>query len=140
MALTRAGNTRRMGTTPIPDTLEVPVKANHRIYKGGLVVRLAADGLAESGAAGTTFKTVGVAEDEANNLGGAAGAIRVRCRRGVFRFKNSSAGDLIVQADFLKDCFVVDDETVAKTNGGSTRSVAGRVMGVDAAGVWVEIL
>jgi hypothetical protein len=140
MPLTRARNTKRMGPTPIVDTLEVPVKANHRIFKGALVVRLAADGLAESGAAGTTFRALGIAEDEANNLGGAAGAIRVRVRRGTFHFKNSAAGDQIVQADFYKDCFIVDDETVAKTNGSTTRSIAGRVMGIDASGVFVEIL
>jgi hypothetical protein len=34
--------------------------------------------------------------------------------------------------------FIVDDETVAKTNGSSTRSVAGICRGVDAQGVWVE--
>jgi hypothetical protein len=34
---------------------------------------------------------------------------------------------------------VVDDQTVAKTNGSSTRSVAGIVRQVDSDGVWVEI-
>jgi hypothetical protein len=31
----------------------------------------------------------------------------------------------------------VDDETVAATNGGSTRSAAGTVVGIDDDGVWV---
>jgi hypothetical protein len=33
---------------------------------------------------------------------------------------------------------VVDDQTVAKTNGSSSRSVAGIIRDVDADGVWVE--
>jgi hypothetical protein len=32
----------------------------------------------------------------------------------------------------------VDDQTVAKTDGSTTRSVAGIVRGVDTDGVWVE--
>ena len=36
------------------------------------------------------------------------------------------------------DCYIVDDQTVAKTNGGATRCVAGKVWDVDAEGVWVE--
>ena len=140
MALSAERNTRRQGVSPILDTLEPPMKANHKIWKGALVVRLASTGLAESGAAGTTFKAVGVAEETVDNLGGAASAKTVRCRRGVFKFKNSASADEIVQADFLKDCFIVDDETVAKTNGSSTRSIAGLVMGVDTDGVWVQIL
>lgn len=37
------------------------------------------------------------------------------------------------------DCFIVDDQTVAKTNGTNTRSRAGIVAAVDADGVWVQI-
>ena len=37
------------------------------------------------------------------------------------------------------DCYIVDDQTVAKTNGTNTRSVAGKIIAVDADGVWVKI-
>jgi hypothetical protein len=37
------------------------------------------------------------------------------------------------------DCYIVDDQTVAKTNGTATRSIAGKIRAVDAQGVWVEI-
>ena len=40
--------------------------------------------------------------------------------------------------DIGKDCFIVDDQTVAKTNGANTRSRAGKVFDVDADGVWVD--
>ena len=34
--------------------------------------------------------------------------------------------------------YIVDDETVAKTDGTATRSAAGKVVGLDSDGVWVE--
>jgi len=37
-----------------------------------------------------------------------------------------------------KTCYIVDDETVAKTNGTNTRSAAGTVVGVESDGVWVQ--
>ena len=54
------------------------------------------------------------------------------------QFANSAATDAITLADIGKDCFIVDDQTVAKTDGSGTRSRAGRVFDVDADGVWVE--
>ncbi len=113
-----------------------PVAAGVRIFQGALVAASTL-GLAQPGATATTLTGAGRAEEEADNTAGAAGAINVTVRRGVFQFKNL-AGDPVVQADINKDCFIVDDETVAKTSGGATRSVAGKVRGVDAGGVWVE--
>ena len=49
-----------------------------------------------------------------------------------------TAADAITLADIGKDCFIVDDQTVAKTDGAGTRSRAGRVFDVDADGVWVD--
>lgn len=113
-----------------------PVAANVKIYKGSLVAYSAA-GLLQPGATATTLIAAGRAEETVDNTGGAASALNCTFRRGVFQFKNL-AGDPVVQADIGKDCFIVDDETVAKTNGTNTRSVAGKVRGVDSAGVWVE--
>jgi hypothetical protein len=84
------------------------------------------------------LKAIGRFEARANNLGGANGTIIGKVKRGIFRFANSSAGDLISNADVEADCFIVDDQTVAKTNGSGTRSVAGKVHMVDAQGVWVR--
>ena len=70
---------------------------------------------------------------------GAAGAASVEYRIGLFLFANSSAGDLITIADIGKACFIVDDQTVAKTDGTGTRSRAGIVDGIEASGgVWVR--
>jgi hypothetical protein len=55
----------------------------------------------------------------------------------VFRWENSANADLITQAEVGTDCYIVDDQTVAKTSATNTRSKAGRVVSVDDAGVWV---
>ena len=53
-------------------------------------------------------------------------------------FANSAAADAITLADIGADCYIVDDQTVAKTSATNTRSVAGKVFDVDAEGVWVD--
>ncbi|OYZ03493.1 MAG: hypothetical protein B7Y42_00510 [Polaromonas sp. 28-63-22] len=115
-----------------------PVKGAVKLFAGSLVC-LDATGFAVKGAASTTLKAVGRAEEQVDNTAGADGALRVPVATGIFRFANSAAGDLIALADVDSVCFVVDDQTVAKTNGAGTRSQAGIVRDVDAGGVWVEI-
>lgn len=109
----------------------LPVAAAKTIYAGSLVARDAA-GRATPGAAATTIRGIGRARALADNAGGGAGAISVEVERGIFYFKNSAAGDAITNADIGSDCYIVDDETVAKTDGTGTRSVAGKVYFVDA--------
>jgi len=132
-ALTQDRNTRRSDGKQI----EPPVAASTRIW-GGAITCVNAAGYAVPGATSTTLKAVGVSEHRADNSGGVAGAIRVRCRKGPHRFANSAAADAITLADVGNDCFIVDDQTVAKTNGSNTRSVAGKIFDVDADGVWVD--
>ncbi len=133
MALTKNNNTpERDGKT-----IALGVAANVKIYAGALVA-LTAAGLATPGAVATTLKGVGRAKDLADNTGGAAGAIKVEVEKGVFRFNNSAAGDAITAADIGGSAYIVDDETVAKTSGTNTRSIAGTIFDVDAQGVWVR--
>lgn len=133
VALTAERNTR-MRTGDI--RLE-PVAAAVKIWNGSLVMRNAA-GLLTKGATATGCIGVGRAEKTVDNSAGAAGAASVEYRTGIFLFANSAAGDLIVAADIGKPCFIVDDQTVAKTDGTASRSRAGIVDGVDAIGVWVR--
>jgi hypothetical protein len=60
---------------------------------------------------------VGRAETTVDNTAGAAGALSLEYQRGLFLFANSTAADLITIADVGKACFIVDDQTVAKTDG-----------------------
>jgi hypothetical protein len=113
------------------------VGANVKIFGGSIVVANAT-GFAVPGTTSTTVTYLGRAEESVNNVGGVDGARFVMVRRKkAFKFSNHAA-DLITQADVGKNCFIVDDQTVAKTNGGNTRSIAGQVLGVDPDGVWIE--
>jgi len=117
--------------------LVLPVAEDTRIYAGALVA-VNATGYAVPGATATDLKAAGRAEEQLDNLGGAAGAKSIKVRRGVFQFKNDAV-DPVGAAHVLDDCYIVDDETVAATDGTSSRSAAGKVLGIDPSGVWVEI-
>jgi hypothetical protein len=118
--------------------LSLPVAAAIRIYAGALVC-VNTSNVAVNGTVSTTLKAAGVAKEQVDNTNGAAGDLRIEVERGVFQFANSTSGDLIVLQDIGSTCFIVDNQTVAKTNGTGTRSAAGIVRDVDASGVWVEI-
>lgn len=116
--------------------LGLPAAAAKKFYAGALVMR-DASGNATPGAAATGCLGAGRCEEAVDNSAGSAGDKTVRIRAGTFRWANSTAGDAIARADIGADCYIVDDQTVAKTNGTNTRSVAGKVFDVDALGVWV---
>lgn len=118
--------------------LSLPVAANAVIWAGALVC-VNASGFAVKGATSTTLKSAGVAQQRVDNTGGADGAVTIEVDRGdVHLMANSASTDLIGRADIGNTCFIVDDQTVAKTNGTNTRSAAGKVVDVDASGVWVQ--
>lgn len=134
VALTAGRNTKEA----TPDIIEVGVAAAALIHAGGLTC-LNAAGFATKGVVSTTLKQMGRAEEAVDNTAGANGAKTLRIRTGLFVWANSAAGDLITVADIGADCFIVDDQTVAKTNGAATRSRAGKVVFVDAGGVTVQM-
>ena len=131
-ALTQDRNTpRRTG-----DLLSMGMAANAKIFTGSLVARNAT-GYATPGAVATTLLGMGRASEQVDNTGGADGDKSIEVEKGIFKFANEGT-DLVTVADIGNDCYIVDDQTVAKTNGTGTRSVAGKVFGVDADGVWVK--
>lgn len=133
MSLTRDRNTPQQ----CGHSILHPVAANKKIYVGSLVV-LNASGYAEPGSTASTLTAVGRAEDYVDNSLGANGALSILVTRGVFRFANTGA-DAVTRTEIGKSCYVVNDYSVAKTNGGNTRSIAGKVIDVTSEGVWVEI-
>jgi hypothetical protein len=135
MALTDVRATKRLVGEPIPPLQDQPVKANTKIWQGSQIVLDA--GYACPGRAATGLIALGMATETIDNTGGAAGAKRVPYQPGVSRWGNSGGGDLIAQADAGQLAWIVDDQTVAKTDGGGTRSIAGTIYGVDSGGVYV---
>lgn len=111
--------------------------SNVQVFTGGILMRLA-NGYLTKGATATGSVGVGVSYDDVDNSGGSAGDLRVRYRPGCFRFANSAGADEITIAEIGDVAYIVDDQTVAKTNGSSSRSPAGIIEDLDAQGVWVR--
>lgn len=131
-ALTKDRDTRRRdGVRRTPG-----VAANAVIHAGGIVVRNSGGFAAPAGAALGLY-ALGIAQEPVNNTGGANGAKSIEVDAGTFLVANSAGADEVTAADTGTTCYLVDDQTVAKTDGGGTRSPAGKVFDVVAGGVWV---
>lgn len=133
VALTADRNTARAERGFIKS---LPMAAATKIFAGSMVCRTMT-GAATKGATALSLVTVGRANEQIDNSSGAAGALRIKVEEGIFVWANSSAADQITDADIGNRCFVVDDQTVARTSGSGTRSPAGVVVAVDTTGVWV---
>lgn len=119
------------------DVRELGVKGGSKIYAGAMAA-LDSSGRVVPMSTATTLKGLGRCDRLADNTSGGDGDIKARVRAGIFQFANSADADQITAADIGADCYGVDDQTVAKTSGTNTRSVAGKVFDVDAQGVWVK--
>ena len=130
----------------------LPVEANTNIYLGGIVA-LNAAGNAVPASATTTVanaqRVVGRAEyvkngmpgQNAVNNPGAAGAISITARKGVFLYASDGS---VGAAQLGLNCFALDDNTVTALDRASGASVqqyaaAGQVVAIDPSGqVWVD--
>jgi len=131
MPLTADRNTPMKNT----DIVVIGVGAGLRIFGGAMVV-LNASGFAVPGKPGAGLTYVGRAEELVDNTGGADGAVSVPVRRNrAFKWANDGT---VTQAQMFKPAYIVDDATVAATDSSGTRSAAGRIVGIDSDGVWVE--
>lgn len=133
-ALTKDRMTKEQAGTVFDD----PVAAATQMYAGSLAC-LDASGNLVPGSTATTLTARGCAQQNVDNSSGAAGDLTCRVKTGVYLFANSAAGDEITRAEVGDSCYIVDDQTVAKTDGTGTRSVAGEIINLDTAGVWVKI-
>lgn len=125
--------------TPYMDAeiLTLAVAAGAEIFMGALVCANAA-GYVVPGTEATDLTYLGRADAHIDNTDGADGDVVVPVRYGKgFRFANSGT-DPVGQALLGKPAYIVDDETVAGTDGTGTRSESGIVVGIDDAGVWIK--
>lgn len=125
-------------------SLSVPVAAATTIYQGALVAtQIGGSGYAVNASADRSLRVIGVAAQKVVNTTaegyGSAGDLSVPVLRGVFPFTNSSSTDAISDADIEQPCYVVDNDTVARTSNFGLRPVAGIVSKVEDGKVYVEI-
>ncbi|ACF01859.1 hypothetical protein Rpal_3357 [Rhodopseudomonas palustris TIE-1] len=131
-ALTADRNTPRLEG----EMKQGPVAAAVKIFAGAMVMRDAAGNITK-GQTALGLRGCGRAEEQVDNSTGSAGDKTINYRGGAYRFANSASADEITRADVGKFCYAVDDQTVAKTSGSGTRSIAGIVAHVSSLGVVV---
>jgi hypothetical protein len=121
--------TRQLGAGAVAqDPPAVPVRAGRHIYDGTIVMATAAGFATDVAAASQTC--LGKAAGEADNTGGADGAITVFVRRGTHAWANDG-GDPVVAADLYATVYMTDNQTVCHTAAG--KSAVGKFLGFDPA-------
>lgn len=98
---------------------------------GGSLVCTNAGGYLVVGSTATGLIARGVAIVKVVNTG-ANGAVEAGFEEGDFEFENSAAADQLTVAEIGDTVYIVDDNTVAKTDGTGTRSAAGKLVAMDA--------
>jgi len=129
------------------NTRRFPVAANTNIYEGGMVA-LSGSGssaVAVPASASAALKVVGVAQADAYNNPGVAGAQTIDAKIGVFLINNSGT-DPVALGDIGATVYAADDNTISKTgavvSGSPTQPVAGTLFNIDAAtgAAWVKFV
>lgn len=114
-----------------------PVLTNAVIHQGAIVA-LTSAGYARPAATATGLIAVGIARESVDATDIASGVLRVEVEEMIAECSNSAGGDEITIAELGKVCWLVDDQTVAKTSGGGTRSVAGYVRKIENGRIFVQ--
>lgn len=137
-AMTLERKTKKLSEQTVVNLLHQPMKSNAKILLGAIAVL--DGGFVTPGRTATGLIAIGISEETIDNTGGLDGAIFAPIRQGTFLAFNSGGTDAVTQADVGKDCFIVDDQTVAKTDDTGKRSRAGRVIQIEPTGmVWVQL-
>lgn len=138
-AATSNVDTARFGEQAVVRKLmSLPVAASTHIYQGSIVA-LNVSGYLVPASADASLHIVGVAQIEADNSSGSAGAIECSVERGAFYFANGSSTAAIVEADIGRVVYAADDQTLSRINTSGTLPAVGKVLGVDDSKVIVEV-
>jgi hypothetical protein len=142
-ALAAAKQLVKYNGSPLPAMIPYAQKTGTTIYPGALV-SIASDGYCRPARASTTDVVVGYARknpcsQSGNYTSTVAGDSMVEVSAGVIKLANSAASDEITITELWGYAYAVDDQTVAKTDGSTTRVRAGRIVGLDAGGVYVLV-
>lgn len=113
------------------------VKAATTIYAGNLVA-VDSTGYAVPAADTAGHKVVGIADEYVDNSTGASAAETVTVRSKCAVLLNNDDTNTVVQADVGGHVYV-NDATTVDNDGGTNAVVAGRCLGIETAGVWVEL-
>lgn len=138
-ALSKAKKTQKLQSSGVlAERFNFPLAADAVIW-GGAVVALNQSGYLVPASADASLFVCGVACESVDNTGGSAGDLYCTVLKGAFEAVNSSSTDALTAADVGRPCYVVDDQTVARTSAGGARPYAGTVAHVESSSeIYVE--
>lgn len=116
---------------PLTQLRTYQMAASSQIWEGGMVA-LNSSGLAIAATSAASQVTVGVAQSSV--LSPSTGTTYINVHQGSFNFNADTSFAL---TNIGSNCYALDDQTVTMTSTG--HSVAGVVVQVDGATVWVKI-
>jgi hypothetical protein len=133
---------RRVGAEGVHQPIAAPLTASVTVYRNTIALL---DGttryLKNADSPAATDKVIGMVGSAAGGTapnynqgitgGSTNGAVVVDCETGTFLLASGTGADALTEADAGNDVYVVDSITVGKTNGGSTRPVAGEMLPID---------
>ena len=114
--------------------LVLQVAASTTIEEGHMVA-VNSSGYAVPASKAANLKAAGIAVESVST--GAGETATVTVQRGCFLLANGTGDDALGVANTLGDCYFVDSLTVGAVSTGSSK--AGRVIGFEDGGVWVEM-
>lgn len=139
MALTRSAKILRYSVGDTHQDTYQPALANASVYAGSIALTNSA-GLAKSSVSPASTDTcwglyngiidTAPALDSPIVVGTTNGANTLGIETGTFYLLPGSNADALVQADVGATVYVIDEVTVGKTDGGLTRPVAGKLVGI----------
>ena len=112
--------------------------AGSTLIETGKLVAVNASGFAVHASDATGLKVAGVAEETIDNSTGANGDKTVLVKRKKAFLLANSVTNAVAQAHVFTNIYVKDAYTVS-SNGGTNSIVAGKCLGIETEGVWVEI-
>lgn len=131
-AFATATTANREIKTRLGDKIVLVVENDAILYQGAFV-NISATGEAVNGADNTNHVAVaGIAEEYVDN---ADDGLTVTVLRGIFPFAN---GGSFTDANIDDVAYLDDNQTVTNDGGATANLVAGRIVDVDADGVWVD--
>jgi len=117
--------------------LVAPIQGSNVIFAGSIVA-VGTDGLALPAANTSSLKVLGRAEVKSDNTGVNYSATKnIQVRRGIFQWDNGASNNL-TRANIADLAYAIDDQTVGRTNEATNAVVVGRIVDVDASGIWVD--
>ncbi|MEG2445822.1 MAG: hypothetical protein RSA22_03985 [Acinetobacter sp.] len=124
------------------ELIPIPLLATALVLQGTFaVIDSTGHGIASDDVGGENQICLGVWDGSTENTGANGDVWGLVRRNKQFLVRNSST-DPVAQANFGVQVYIQDNQTIAKTDGVGTRSLAGRFMGFDTQFedcVWVEI-